>query len=43
VINVSKFKPGNFRFVMEIEISVFERLLSEIVGTESFGIPAENE
>jgi hypothetical protein len=28
---------------MEIEISVFERLLSEMVGTESFGIPAENE
>jgi len=43
VINVSKFKPGNFRFVMEIEISVFERLLSEIVGTESLGIPAEND
>jgi hypothetical protein len=43
VINVSKFKPGNFRFVIEIEISVFERLLSEMVGTESFGIPAENE
>jgi hypothetical protein len=28
---------------MEIEISVFERLLSEMVGTESFGIPEESE
>ena len=28
---------------MEIKISVFERLLSEMVGTESFGIPVENE
>jgi len=43
VTNVSKFKPGNFRFVMEIGISVFERLLSEMVGTESFGRSADHE
>ena len=28
---------------MEIGISEFERSLSEIVGRESFGIPAEND